>query len=72
MSTRHKTWYEKGLEQGLEKERRDSLRELLEERFGPLAPAVLAQLGKVPPEHLQSLRRAGLKAQSLDELNLEA
>lgn len=74
------TWYEKGLEQGIErgieqgvaKERRDSLRELLEERFGPLAPAVLARLEQLPVERLQPLRRAILKAQSLDELDLEA
>ena len=62
------TWYE----QGIEKERRDSLRELLEERFGPLAPPVLTQLEQMPVERLQPLRRAASKAQSLAELGLEA
>lgn len=69
------TWYERGMEQGMErgieKERRDSLRELLEERFGPLTPAVLARLEQLPVERLQPLRRAASKAQSLDELDLE-
>jgi hypothetical protein len=61
---------EKGIEQGIEKGRRDSLRELLEERFGPLAPAVLARLEQLPGERLQPLFRAAAKAQSLDELGL--
>jgi hypothetical protein len=46
------------------------LRELLEERFGPLAPGVLARLEQLPGERLQPLRRAAWKAQSLDELGL--
>jgi hypothetical protein len=70
------TWYEKGIEKGMEKgiekERRNSLRELLEERFGPLAPGFLARLEELPVENLQPLRRAALKAQSLDELDLQA
>jgi hypothetical protein len=60
------TWFEKGIEQ----ERRASLRELLEGRFGPLPAAVLSQLEQVPKEHLLSLRQAALKAQSLGELKL--
>jgi hypothetical protein len=79
-ATVNTTWYEKGvekgrhegIEKGVEKERRDSLRELLEERFGPLAQGVLARLEELPVEHLQPLRRAALKAQSLDELDLQA
>ena len=61
------TWYEKGIERG----RRDFLRELLEERFGPLSSEVLARLEEMPVEHLQPLQRAFVKAQSLRELGLE-
>jgi hypothetical protein len=65
------TPYEKGIEKGIEKERRDSLRELLEERFGPLSPAVLARVEQLAVERLQPLRRAVVKANSLAELGLE-
>lgn len=62
------TWYEKGIEKG----RRESLRELLEARFGPLAPPVLAQFEQLPQEHLRRLGKALLTANSLDELGLQA
>lgn len=61
------TWYEKGLEKG----RRETLRELLEARFGPLAAPVLERLQQVPAEQLTRLTRALLQAQSLHELGLE-
>ena len=62
----NKTWYEKGIE----KERRASLRELLEERFGPLSPEVLTRLDLLPFESLMPLRQAVYEAQSLSELGL--
>lgn len=65
------TWYEKGIEKGIEKGRRDTLRELLEDRFGPLSPELLAKLENLPPERLQPLRKALLKAGTLLELGLE-
>ena len=47
------------------------LRELLEERFGPLPPAVLERLQQLPAEQLTPLGKAVLHAQSLRELGLE-
>jgi len=66
------TWYEKGIEQATEKERRVFLREVLEDRFGPLSPAVLARLDQVAAERLLPLRQAARQARSLAELGLEA
>jgi hypothetical protein len=75
------TWYDKGiqigfrigfqigLQIGIEKGRRNSLRELLEERFGTLSPAVLARLDGLPAEQLPALK-AVLRANSLAELGL--
>jgi hypothetical protein len=65
------TWYEKGLEQGLEKGQRTLLRGLLEARFGPLSAAVLERLQQLPADHLEPLGKALLQAQSLKELRLE-
>ena len=62
------TWFEKGIE----KERRDTLQELLEERFGPLSPEVLSKLQQLPVERLRPLQKAVPKAKSLDELPLES
>jgi hypothetical protein len=66
------TWFEKGVEKGVETERRALLRELLEVRFGPLTPALLRAVEHLPAERLQSVRQAAWKAESLDELGLEA
>ena len=65
------TWYEKGIEKGIEKGRRDFLRELLEEKYGPLSPTVLVRLAQLPAERFPTLRKAILKSQSLSELGLE-
>src|SRR5438876_120949 len=61
------TWYEKGIE----KERRDSFQELLEEQFGPLSPAVLARVEQLPLDRIRTLRKAMLKAKSLADLGLQ-
>ncbi len=60
-----------GVEKGIEKERRTMLRELLEERFGPLSPEVLRRVDELPAERLQPLRKAAWKAASLAELGLD-
>ena len=69
------TWYERGIEKGIEKgierERRASVRELLEEQFGPLSREVLTRLEQLSDERLPSLRKAILKAASLRDLGLE-
>jgi hypothetical protein len=61
------TWYEKGIEKG----RRELLREQLEERFGSLSPAVQERLQQLPVERLSALGKALLRAQSLRDLGLE-
>jgi hypothetical protein len=62
---------EKGIEKGIEQERRLMLREVLERRFGPLGPGVLRRVDEVPVERLQPLRDAAWNAQSLAELGLD-
>jgi hypothetical protein len=61
------TWYEKGRDT----ERRELLREQLEERFGPLPAPALERLQHLPAERLKALIRAVLHAQSLRDLGLE-
>jgi hypothetical protein len=69
------TWYEKGIEQGIERGieqgRRQLLQEQLDERFGPLSPAVQERLRQLPAERLTALAKALLRAQSLRDLGLE-
>jgi hypothetical protein len=63
----NKTTYEKGIEQ----ERRTSLLEALENRFGPLSAEVLRRIETLPAERLQPLRQAAWKGKSLAELGLD-
>jgi hypothetical protein len=70
MTSFEKGWA-KGVEEGSEKERRALLRELLDERFGPLTPAVLHRVAQISADRLDPLRKAAWKAQSLDELGLD-
>jgi hypothetical protein len=69
------TWYDRGLEKGLEKGRaegrRAALRELLEQRFGPLPPRVKDRLQRVQEKRLVQLTGAVLRAKSLKELGLD-
>lgn len=71
----NKTWFEQGLEQGreqgLEQGQRALLREMLEDRFGNLSPAVQEHLQQLPAERLPMLARAVLRAGSLRDLGLE-
>jgi hypothetical protein len=61
------TWYEKGEEEG----RRAVLRELVEEKFGPVSPAVQERLQRLAADRLVPLTKAVLRAESLRELGLE-
>ena len=61
------TSYEKGLEKG----QREILRMLIDERFGPLSPAVLERIEQLPAERLKPLGKALVHAQSLRDLALE-
>ena len=67
----NKTWFEEGIEQGIEKGRRETVRELMEDRFGPLPPATTQRLEKMSVEELISVRKAILRAQSLSELGFD-
>src|SRR5437588_5478212 len=60
------TWYEKGVEKG----RREMLRELLEDCFGPLPAPALERLQQASPERLAELRKKLRQAQSLRDLGL--
>jgi hypothetical protein len=61
------TWYEKGIEKG----RRETLRQQLESRFGPLPSSVLERLQEWPTEGLAELATGVLRAESLRDLGLE-
>jgi hypothetical protein len=65
------TWFDKGLRQGREQERRAVLLEQLEDKFGPLTGAVREKVQQLPLERLTELTKAVLRAQSLQELGLE-
>jgi hypothetical protein len=68
------TWYEQGEEKGIEKGelrgRRLLLQELIEAKFGPLAPQLLQQVEGWSPEQLKQAGFALLDAQSLEDLGL--
>jgi hypothetical protein len=57
--------------QGMAQGQRDLIREMLDQRFGPLSPQVLERLTSWPPERLRELGKALLTAKSLQELGLE-
>ena len=73
------TWFEKGLQKGLqegiekgrEEGQRAVLRDLVDERSGPLSPQVQERLQQLPADRLVALSKAVLRAQSLRELGLE-
>jgi hypothetical protein len=74
-----KTWFElereegakTGKLQGIEGERRASLRRLLERRFGALSPTALQRLEKTAVDALVPLFDAACTASSLADLGLE-
>lgn len=59
-----------GIEQGLLEGQRQIVRELLETRFGPLAPAAVAKLEILSGDRLTELARAVVSGNSLDDLGL--
>jgi hypothetical protein len=70
----NKTYYEQGIEKGIEKGeilgQQKLIRDLLEDRFGPLSQQVVERLMDLSAERLNSLGRAVLRAPSLKELGL--
>jgi hypothetical protein len=64
------TWFEKGMEKGIDKGRRELLHGQLLERFGPLSPAVEERLRQLPVDRLPALAKAVLLAQSLADTGL--
>jgi Domain of unknown function (DUF4351) len=63
----NKSWFDEAEEKG----RRHVLRELMEERFGPLPAAVTERLRGLSLSELMPLSKAILRAQSLSELGLD-
>ncbi|HJT31086.1 MAG TPA: DUF4351 domain-containing protein [Pirellulales bacterium] len=61
---------QQGIERGLLEGQRQIVRELLETRFGPLAPAARAKLDILSGDRLTELARAVVSGNSLDELGL--
>lgn len=61
---------QRGLQLGMVKGQRELVRELLEDRFGPLSPEMLMQLEAWPSDRLLELGRALMSAQSIEELGL--
>jgi hypothetical protein len=66
------TYFERGIQQGLQQGQRQALQIQLEEKWGPLSPALRQQLEGLPSERIQELLRRVLSASSLQELGLEA
>jgi hypothetical protein len=63
---------ERGVQRGKLEGQRELLRTLLEARFGPLPPSVVARLQEWPSDRLTGLGCALLSATSLEELGLGA
>ena len=66
MKTMAMTTYEKGMEQGEIRGQRRSIRVVLEDRFGPLSAAAVAQLDAWPPERLEELLRESREIHPLE------
>jgi hypothetical protein len=64
------TWFDKGIEQGIETGRRETIRELLEDRFGTLPVQAEERLQALTTEELKSLRKEILDAASLKDVGL--
>ena len=65
------TFFEKGVQKGMEEGQRQPARLQREKKFGPLSPAVRQRLEDWPAERLQDLLLALLDAPSLQALGLE-
>jgi hypothetical protein len=64
------TWFEKGIAQGIEKGKRETIREQLEDAFGPLSSRAQERLQQLSSEELRQLAKAIRRAASLRELGL--
>jgi hypothetical protein len=62
------TWYEQGMSQG----ERGMVQRFLEQKFGPLSPAVVSRLESLTAEQLNKIIAHYLQANSLEELGLDA
>jgi hypothetical protein len=65
------TTYERGIQQGILQERRQTALLQLEAKFGPLAPEVIQRVEALSPGQLRPLLLDLVKAQSLKDLGLE-
>jgi hypothetical protein len=65
------TWFEKGIAQGIEKGKRETIGEILEEAFGPLSARAQKRLQQLSSEELRQLAKVIRRAASLRELGLE-
>ena len=63
----NKTWFE----EGIEKERREMLQEVMEDRFGPLPSAIAERLEKMSLDELMAVRKAIRHAKSLSDLGFD-
>lgn len=63
---------QRGEQRGVLKGQRELIRNLLEERFGPLPSEAIAALDTLPHERLVQLGRALMSAKSLEDLRLGA
>jgi hypothetical protein len=59
-------------EKGVDKELRESVREMIETRFGALAPQMVVHLEQLPAERLRTIRKGIFKAESLHDLGLNS
>jgi hypothetical protein len=67
----NKTWFEQGEEKGIEKGRRELIREQIEDRFGPLPPRAAERLQQMPLIELIPFGKSVWRAQSLSDLGLD-
>jgi hypothetical protein len=65
------TSFEKGIEKGVDKELRSSVREMIEAQFGALAPETVVRLEQLPADRLRTIRKGIFKAKSLHDLGLD-
>jgi len=64
------TLEERGWKKGRQEGKRDSLRIVLEEKFGPLSQGVIERLNGMSQEEIERTLRAAVRAGSLQELGL--
>jgi hypothetical protein len=61
----------KGFEEGIEKGRRETLLDLLEQRFGPLSEVAIQRVQAAPTKRLNALLKKLFRAKSLSDLGLD-